>query len=123
MLGGHTGHVVQPIDGESAPLVLEVKNIPVRDNYSSRDAVNQAVTYALAYRADRVVLVHPRASRFQPGGLRHLGDIDHVSVYQYRFDLGAEDLVAEDELFGHAMLALMAAELAIAQEGSMSPSG
>lgn len=62
--------------------MLEVKNAPVRKDYSEREYVNQVVTYALSYRAERVVLVHPRASAFQAGGLSHLGDIDQVSVYQ-----------------------------------------
>ena len=39
--------------------------------------------------------------------MRHLGDIDHVAIYQYRFDLGATDLADEDERFGEDVTALM----------------
>jgi 5-methylcytosine-specific restriction enzyme subunit McrC len=101
--------VVHPNAG-GAPLVLEVKNVPIRDRYSEREYINQAVTYALAYRATQVVLIHPRASAFQSGGLHYLGNVDHVAVYQYRFDLGAEDLVAEDEQFGDVVARLMTAD-------------
>lgn len=102
-----TPDIVLRPTGPSPPLILEVKNVPVKASESERDHVNQAATYGLAYRAPRVVIVHPRASAFQPGGLHFLGDIDHVAVYQYRFDLDATDLAEEDDRFGAAVTALM----------------
>jgi 5-methylcytosine-specific restriction enzyme subunit McrC len=99
--------VLQPHDTAIPPVVIEVKNVPVKGSESERDHVNQAATYGLAYRAPRVVIVNPRASAFQPAGLYFLGDIDHVAVYQYRFDLGATDLSNEDEQFGDVIAGLM----------------
>ncbi len=102
--------VVRATDG-TTPLVLEVKNVPVQAEFSDRNAINQAISYALSYRAKRVVLVHPRASWVQPIGLRLLGEVDDVAVYQYRLDLGAEDLPAEDAKFGEAVAQLLPAGL------------
>lgn len=94
-------------NGGATALVIEIKNVPA-PGASSREAVHQAVTYALSYRVKHVVLVHPRASRTQPAGIRHVGDIKDVSVYQYRFDLGAEDLIGEASEFGREMGILLA---------------
>jgi 5-methylcytosine-specific restriction enzyme subunit McrC len=89
------------------PLVLEVKNVPIKDRFSERDHIAQVITYALSYRTKRVVLVHPRRSRFQSGGMRRLGVIDDVEVHQYRFDLGADNLEDEEFRFGEAVAALL----------------
>lgn len=97
--------VVRSGDGMTA-LIIEIKNVPVKDA-SSRGAVHQAVTYALSYRAKRVVLVHPRG-RVQTPGVRYVGDIKDVSVYQYRFDLDAEDLVGAANDFGQEIALLLA---------------
>lgn len=91
---------------DAAPLIIEVKNVPLAGAHSRRRDVNQALTYALVYKAKRVMLVHPRASAVEPSGLRHIGDVDSVEVYQYRFDLGADDLLDEDERLGHAVVRL-----------------
>ncbi len=101
--------VVEPRDRGVPPLVLDVKNVPLAENAttSDRDSVNQIVTYVLAYRAQRGVLVHPRASALQAPGLHRLGTIDQVAVYQYRFDFGAADLQAEDERFGAEIAQLL----------------
>jgi 5-methylcytosine-specific restriction enzyme subunit McrC len=99
--------VLEPHNPAAPPIILEVKNVPIKSSESERDHVNQVATYGLVYRAPRVVIVHPRASTLQPGGLHFLGDIDHVAIYQYRFDLNAADLAGEDERFGAAITALM----------------
>jgi len=99
--------VVRTANGVT-PLLLEVKNVPIVGHYTGRGETNQAITYAVAYRAPVVVLVHPRASTIQPGGLHHLGDVNSVSVYQYRFDLGADNLVAEEERFGAEIAEILA---------------
>jgi len=88
--------------------VIEVKNVPLKGE-SLREHINQVVTYGLAYRAKRVVIVHPRASAVQMSGLKLLGEIDHVTVYQYTFDLGADELDVEDEHFGAVSTSLLAA--------------
>lgn len=85
------------------PMVLEIKNVPVQGVFSKRDAIEQAVTYAVSFRSDSVVLVHPRASEDQIGGMHFLGTIGGVAVYQYRFDLGADDLAKEESRFGNSI--------------------
>lgn len=92
-------------DSASSPLILEVKYIPV-EGRSTRDAVNQAVTYAACYQTDRVVLVHPRGVG-QAAGMLKLGDVGTVAVFQYRFDLNAIDMRAEATSFGQAVEKLL----------------
>lgn len=100
--------VVMHNEDGSTPLVVEVKNVPAH----KREYVNQVLTYALVYRTKRVMLVYPRSSAFQPGGLHHLGNVDSVEVYRYRFDLGAEDPIVEDEQFGQTITRLIGLETA-----------
>jgi hypothetical protein len=92
-------------DGGTTALIIEIKNVPVSRD-SSREAVHQAATYALSYRVKHVVLVHPRG-RIQDAGMRHVGDIKDISVYQYRFDLGTEDLSGEVDDFGREIEVLL----------------
>jgi 5-methylcytosine-specific restriction enzyme subunit McrC len=100
--------VIEPTDAAS-PLVLEVKNVPVREHFSDRSHMEQAITYAVSYGTKRVVLVHPRATTSQNTGMRRLGQIGDIELYQYRFDLGADDLAAEDARFGEAVASLLPA--------------
>jgi len=79
-------------------LVIEVKNIPVKGN-SPREALEQAITYAVSYRCNKVVLVHPRAHNQEFTGLRLQGTIDDLHVYQYVFDLASDSLAKEDWRF------------------------
>ncbi len=82
--------------------IIEVKNVPVVGS-SKRDAIEQAVTYAASYRCDRVVLAHPRHEDQGFSGLRVLGRLGDLTVYQYVFDLAAEQLDLEDQRFGEAI--------------------
>lgn len=91
------------------PLVIEVKNVPVSGN-SSRGAIEQAVTYAAAYRCNQVVLAHPRARNQGGVGLRPQGRIGDLAVYQYVFDLEAPDLLAEELKFADSMFDLCATD-------------
>lgn len=79
--------------------------MPVNGN-SSRGAIEQAVTYAGAYRCNRVVLAHPRARNQVIAGLRLQGRIDELEVYQYVNDLEAADLLAEERTFADSMFDL-----------------
>jgi 5-methylcytosine-specific restriction enzyme subunit McrC len=90
---------------ESRPLVLEIKYRPVTD-ISPRDDTNQAVTYAACYDTNRVVIIYP-CDTGQLAGLRKIGDIGHVAVYQYRIDLGSADLGLEAAGFGTAVASLL----------------
>jgi 5-methylcytosine-specific restriction enzyme subunit McrC len=94
-------------DGGRYPLVIEVKNVPVK-RYSSRTAIEQVITYAATYRCSCVVLVHPRGTHQNWSGLRLQGSIGELAVYQYGFDLGAEDLELQERKFRKAMFDLSA---------------
>lgn len=87
------------------PLVIEVKNVPVNGN-SNRVAIEQAITYAAAYRCNRVVLAHPRARNQDKARLRLQGRIGDLAVYQYVFDLEAADLLVEESKFADSMFDL-----------------
>jgi 5-methylcytosine-specific restriction enzyme subunit McrC len=100
-----TPDIVFSRGGHRWPLVIEVKNVPVKGN-SSRGAIEQAVTYAAAYRCNRVVLAHPRARNQDEAGLRLQGRIGDLAVYQYVFDLEAADLLAEESKFADSMFDL-----------------
>jgi 5-methylcytosine-specific restriction enzyme subunit McrC len=91
--------------GHRWPLLIEVKNVPVNGN-SSRGAIEQAVTYAAAYRCNRVVLAHPRARNQVIARLRLQGRIEELEVYQYVYDLEAADLFAEERTFADSMFDL-----------------
>jgi 5-methylcytosine-specific restriction enzyme subunit McrC len=79
-------------------LVVEVKNVPAR-GLPSRDALNQAVTYAAAYQTQVVLLVNPGDNE---GGLVFVGSVGGNAVYQYRMSLGA-DARAEEAKFATAI--------------------
>lgn len=84
------------------PLLVEVKNIPVA-NFSKRDAIEQAITYAASYRCDRVVLAHP-CNQGQDPGLHLQGKIGNLELYRYVFKLDAEDLEAEEKDFAERVV-------------------
>jgi 5-methylcytosine-specific restriction enzyme subunit McrC len=88
-------------------LVLEVKNIPAAD-LSSREAINQAVTYGVRYGLSKVVLVHPLSSKKSKlAQLRMLGTVGSIEVWQYQVDLAATDPVLEEKTFGAAIESLL----------------
>jgi len=89
------------------PVIVEVKNIPA-DGNSSRSAIEQAVTYAAAYRCDRLVLAHPRGHGQAFSGLRLQGRIGGLSLYQYVFNLASDSLDNEDSRFSQAIVGLLA---------------
>jgi 5-methylcytosine-specific restriction enzyme subunit McrC len=68
--------------------------------------MNQAITYALCYGTDRAVLVH----QSKPGGAKGvipLGTIRGIRLDAYAFDLGAENLEAEETAFADRMFDLV----------------
>lgn len=96
--------VIEREDG--AVLVVEVKYKPAKHR-PDRDDLNQAVAYGHAYGAAAVVLAQPRADDVVPKGLRALGFVGDLPVYQYVFDLNAADLSAAEDEFADALLPLM----------------
>jgi 5-methylcytosine-specific restriction enzyme subunit McrC len=94
--------VVRDLATGECSVLIEVKNIPVK-YWSPRAAIEQAVTYGASYRCNRVVLAHPCDSDHEPQGLRLLGRIGDLAVYQYLFNLGTADLVTEENCYGRAV--------------------
>jgi 5-methylcytosine-specific restriction enzyme subunit McrC len=82
----------------TVPLLLEVKYKPA-ELQVNRDDLNQAITYAFAYRSPNIVIVQPRAeSSLLPAGLTQLGRVGSVIVWRYIFDLSADLVVGEDSM-------------------------
>lgn len=96
--------VLRRRDG-SVVLVCEVKNKPLETGGTSqRYAIEQAVTYAVAYGLPHVVLLHPASHGVSAGpSLQLIGTVGAIAVHQYRFDFGAEDLTAEGDRFADAL--------------------
>jgi 5-methylcytosine-specific restriction enzyme subunit McrC len=93
--------VLRSRDDGSYPVIIEVKNIPALGN-SSRTAIEQAITYAVTFRCDRLVLAHPRGHGQTFSGLRLQGRIGQLALYQYVFDLASDSLDIEDARFSRA---------------------
>jgi len=74
----------------------------------NRDDINQAITYAICYRTDRVVLVHQKMPS-KIGGLYRIGTINGVNLEGYAFDLGAINLEEEERMFGEVLFSLVPA--------------
>ncbi len=71
-------------------LVIDAKYKIVAST-AEREDINQIVTYAVAYGVDKALLIMP-AHPGIIGGLHILGRVGTVQVYQFNFDLSAEDV-------------------------------
>ncbi len=96
-------------EARTHPLVLEVKYKP-SDRSIDRDDLHQAIAYGISYRCKKVVLVHPRGAKTDAAavGLRELGRLNDMVVYQYVYDLSTHDLVGQENQFGQRVAALVA---------------
>ncbi len=88
----------------SYPLLIEAKY--KKFIQPSREDINQAISYGVSYRCERVVIAHPRIEGLNPG-LHKLGTIGSLTLYQYVFDLGAENPEDEEEKLMESMLSLL----------------
>ncbi len=95
----------------SFPGILDVKYRPAKNSddgaggkspRTDREDIEQIVAYGMSYRATTVATVQPK-SHGQLGGWRHLGKLRGMSVAICLFDLGAEDLLAEERRFAQAV--------------------
>jgi 5-methylcytosine-specific restriction enzyme subunit McrC len=87
----------------SYPLLIEVKYKPAGGS-PGRDDLNQTIAYAVSYQCNKVVIVQPRShDGGPPPGLRVLGTIGNHVVYQYVFELAADDLPEEENRFSDAV--------------------
>lgn len=86
--------------------VIEVKYKPAKNQTPDRADLDQTLAYGVSYRAESVVVVQPRLPQ-QVAGWRHLGTLQGMNVAIYLFDLGAEDLAAQELQFAHAVRSTM----------------
>lgn len=87
------------------PVILDTKYKDVGATPDPKD-VQQVIAYAASYRAPSAVLVSPRID--ERHGLRSLGRITGTThVYQYFFDLSADDLLVEEQSFAAAIRSLL----------------
>lgn len=88
-------------------LLLEVKY----KEKPNRQDINQAITYALAYNSERVVLLCFWDSG-QRRGWQFLGLVGNkIAVWVYRIDLNSADIEAEESLFVHAVADMIRGEI------------
>lgn len=92
-------------DDPSIPIVIDAKYKKVR-GLPDRADINQAIAYAVSYRAPTVILAHPWVPDALRG-TRRFGQIGELQLQQYAFNLGAEDLDAEEEAFATSILQLL----------------
>lgn len=71
-----------------------------------RPDINQVVTYAVVYRAKRVVMIH-QSPPGKPSGLYLKGRIDTIEVHGYGIDLDNADYAAEEAKMARAMFGLL----------------
>lgn len=82
-------------------LIAEVKYKEKPD----RADINQAITYAVCYRTDKVVLIHQSRAN-GPFGLYPIGTINGISITGYGFNLDAHDLEKEEQAFASSLLSI-----------------
>lgn len=99
--------VIRSAAEDTKPVVVEVKYKPLED-LPSREDLNQAITYAVVYRASSIVLVQPAGRHGRPG-LRRLGTIGEMDAYVYAFDLNATDIGRAELAYVEDLFRLVAA--------------
>lgn len=85
-------------------VVIDVKYKAIH-KIPDRLDINQIVTYGASYRTEAVMIVHPRIGDRR--GLYSVGRIGTLRVYQYIFDLFAENLEDEEAAFAKCILHLL----------------
>ncbi len=85
--------------------IFEVK-YKVYKPRADREDVNQTVTYAASYGAPVAVIVHPHQEKSRHG-LRAVGRVGGIALYQYGFDLSAGDLGEEERTFTSSVRSLL----------------
>jgi 5-methylcytosine-specific restriction enzyme subunit McrC len=90
----------------TVPVVIDAKYKPARGG-PTRDDVNQAIAYAVSYRAPAAVIVQPRDAdpSERDAGIRLHGSVAGIDVHQYVLDMAAP-LASEEQRFCAAIQAL-----------------
>jgi len=88
-------------------IVADVKYKPASGPRPNRSDLNQVITYGATYRAPRALVIQPRGSESRHVGLKFLGRISELQIYQFVFDLSADDLPQEEQRFAEAVASLL----------------
>lgn len=72
---------------------------------TDRGDLNQAITYAVSYRATDAILIH-QCLPGKPIGRQRLGSINGMTLHSYGFDLASPDLDREEQALADSMAAL-----------------
>lgn len=97
--------VIRRRNGE-IPLIADTK-YKAPHAAADRSDVNQVITYAVAYRTNAAVIISPALGAAQ-AGLRQFGSIGPQRFYEYKIDLAADDLDAEEDRVATAIRSLVA---------------
>lgn len=88
------------------PVLVEVK-YKAATGLPPRTDLNQAISYGISYQCNSVVIAQPQsAAPYAFSGLRRLGTIGTLTVYQYALDLAADDPGPVEERFVTELAAL-----------------
>lgn len=72
---------------------------------TDRGDLNQAITYALSYRATDAILIH-QCLPGKPIGRQRLGSINGMTLHTYGFDLASPDLDGEEQALADSIAVL-----------------
>lgn len=92
--------VIRAAGGDTV-LLVEVKYKSAPD----RSDINQAVTYAVSYRVDQIIIAYQAIQRAD-AGLREIGHIGQVHVFGYGILLDSSDLGKQEAAFADAVFGL-----------------
>lgn len=92
-------------DDSGTRLVIDVKYKPIKDHADREDVIEQLVTYAHRLDCPRALSIHPTREGQAPG-LFVSGRIGSTTLYNYRVDLGADNLDTEMHVMASALATL-----------------
>ncbi|MFZ2164783.1 MAG: hypothetical protein WAV45_04910 [Propionibacteriaceae bacterium] len=87
--------VLRDANTGSTRLIGEVKYTLLKSELPPRSEVEQALAYAHTHDTETILLVHP-AMPNRSRGLVFVGTIGNVRIFDYRFNMAAENLPAEE---------------------------
>ena len=107
--------IAGPVGLVPAPLVADIKYKPAQGQRPDRSDLNQVITYGASYRARKALIVQPWGPKSKHRGLKMLGGIANLEIYQYVFDLSTDDLEAEEQLFADEVTRLVTSDRVLAE--------
>ncbi|UTY57389.1 McrC family protein [Massilia sp. erpn] len=88
--------IIKTIEGKKTPrLVIDAK-YKIASPSAGRAEINQVVTYAALYGVDTALIVMPYHKE-TIAGINYLGRVGDIAVYQYNFDLAANNMDEEEK--------------------------